>query len=65
MNTCTIESCNRKHHARGYCYKHYWAYRTTGDAGNARDRRGRRPKGEVVVLRVFGLNDLLTGKWGE
>ena len=65
MNTCEIEGCNNKHHARGYCYRHYWAYRTTGDADNARDKRGRRPKGEEVKLRVCGLNDLLTRRWGE
>lgn len=44
MKICDIKGCNSKHHGKGYCYFHYWAWLTTGDALLARKARGR-PKG--------------------
>jgi hypothetical protein len=63
MNTCIL--CSKKHHAKGYCYHHYWSYLMYGDACSARRKRGR-PEVGISRGRVFiGVNELLISKWGD
>ena len=40
---CSIEGCERKHEARGYCKRHYYRLRHMGDVGPV--GRIRREKG--------------------
>lgn len=40
MKTCTIDGCNNKHKARGWCHTHYERWRNTGDPLSP-SRRGR------------------------
>ena len=66
MNTCTIDGCNGKHHARGMCFHHYWAERKSGGWVNARHKTGRRSKSERVKIdRSWPLNELLLSRWGK
>ncbi len=37
MKTCSVESCDKKHEAKGYCSTHYKRLKTTGKINNDRD----------------------------
>jgi hypothetical protein len=30
MKICNVEGCNNKHHAKGFCNKHYWRFKKFG-----------------------------------
>lgn len=62
MDKCIL--CSSKHHAKGYCYKHYWAYRNYGDANTASSKRGRPKGGGRQRVVSLGVNGLLNSKWG-
>ncbi|UOF82416.1 UNVERIFIED_CONTAM: hypothetical protein [Bacteriophage sp.] len=66
MKVCNVKGCSGKHHGKGYCYFHYWAWLTTGDALLARKKRGR-PKGGGIVggvrKKVMGGLDEWKGVW--
>ena len=32
MRKCEVSGCENKHHAKGFCIKHYWRIRKTGVA---------------------------------
>ena len=37
--TCSLPDCDGKHHARGWCQKHYQRWRTHGDPETVIDLR--------------------------
>lgn len=41
--TCSISGCSSNHHARGWCSRHYSAWRNTGDATSESERHYRTP----------------------
>jgi hypothetical protein len=47
---CQLPTCLKDHHARGYCYHHYWAWYSRGDPASARRKKGR-PKNANAKAR--------------
>ena len=45
--TCTIEGCEIKHHAKGWCHMHWLRQRRTGETGTAQYKIGRPGKGHT------------------
>lgn len=57
MNICTIDTCDNKHEALGYCVKHYKRYRKYGEPyrQSTKDRRLCVSMGENALLPL-GIN---------
>jgi hypothetical protein len=52
--SCTVENCNNKHQARGFCHVHYARWNRTGSPMG----KGPLPRSEVVRLRrLVGVPD--------
>ena len=57
MRICKIESCNRKHLARGWCNKHYQNWKNTGNPIPTEIRRPRDMSLEDYLAQSTERND--------
>lgn len=46
---CKVEGCNGKHHAKGYCERHYWQMRSYGCTIN-NPSRSKKDSNEIIVI---------------
>lgn len=66
MRLCSVDGCDSKHHTRGYCQRHYFRWRTSGEPGEAGHRRKANGEGHLtaegyVKRRVSGRSRLVHG----
>ena len=55
--TCSVESCTRKHYARGWCQMHYERWRKAGDVGGAELLVRRLPDGTSDDIKFMAKVD--------
>ena len=48
--TCSVDDCDRKPHARGFCATHYSQWNRTGDPVATRPKRKRRPGSPLQIV---------------
>lgn len=64
MRSCTVENCEKKHHAKGYCKIHYSRLKRTGDPLKIKSKnQGRHiTKDGYIMLTGYKLHPIASAK---